>query len=125
MKFFNRREFLKSTLTSTGSLVIAMTVPLPVRRAFAQSESKLVALYIEITPANEFFFVMDKAEMGQGVITGQATLLGEHAEISPGRFRARPAPVDAAYATMFGQQITGGCTSERAAMVSRIRAARI
>ena len=111
MKLFNRREFIKAGLTSSGSLLIWMHIPVPVRRALAQTEKSLTHQYIEITPGNDFFFVLDKAEMGQGVITGQATLFGEQAEISPSRFQVRTAPVHSQYGTAFGQQITGGSTS--------------
>ena len=57
---------------------------------------------------------IDRAEMGQGVVTGLAMLVAEELEVDLAQVRAEFAPVDRAYAnTMFGEQSTGGSTSIR------------
>lgn len=105
----SRREFIKSS-----SLVLAFTVP-GAKMAFAAEEenSGLPTHYFEISKDGEFFFTYDKVEMGQGTITGQTTMFGEEADIDPISFQARPAGVADIYATMMGQQITGGSTSTK------------
>ncbi|MCB0378643.1 MAG: xanthine dehydrogenase family protein molybdopterin-binding subunit [Bdellovibrionales bacterium] len=109
----NRREFLKTSLTTSGSFIVALTLPLPHRgwKAFAKGESGFGHHYFEITPDNQFVFIMDKAEMGQGVYTGQLTLFGEEIKINPNLFQVKSAPVAEVYSTFNGHMITGGSTS--------------
>jgi isoquinoline 1-oxidoreductase beta subunit len=49
--------------------------------------------FLQITPAGEFIFQLDRVEMGQGVMTGLATLLAEELDIDPARLDVRFAPV--------------------------------
>lgn len=58
---------------------------------------------------------IDRAEMGQGVVTAHAMLIAEELEVSLASVRTEFAPVDPVYANpMFGEQSTGGSTSVRA-----------
>ncbi len=57
---------------------------------------------------------IDRAEMGQGALTGLAMLVAEELEADWSTVRTEFAPVDSAYANpMFGEQSTGGSTSIR------------
>ena len=57
---------------------------------------------------------IDRAEMGQGALTGIAMLVAEELEVDLAQVRTEFAPVDRAYANpMFGEQSTGGSTSIR------------
>ena len=57
---------------------------------------------------------IDRAEMGQGVVTGIAMLVAEELEVDLAQVRTEFAPVDRAYVNpMFGEQSTGGSTSIR------------
>lgn len=58
---------------------------------------------------------IDRAEMGQGVVTAHAMLIAEELEVDVAAVRTEFAPVDPVYANpMFGEQSTGGSTSVRA-----------
>ncbi len=107
----NRREFLKQTGLSTATTFIAFTLPLAPRKAMATGQA-LTHHYLAIGPNDgEFVFTMDKAEMGQGVITGQVTLFCEEFDLDPKHVKVTAAPVKEVYGTMSGLQITGGSTS--------------
>jgi len=57
---------------------------------------------------------IDRAEMGQGAVTGLSMLVAEELEVELEHVRFEFAPVDRAYANpMFGEQSTGGSTSIR------------
>ena len=49
--------------------------------------------FLQITPAGRIIFQLDKVEMGQGTMTGLATLVAEELDIDPARFEIRFAPV--------------------------------
>ncbi len=58
--------------------------------------------------------VIDRAEMGQGVITGLAVLVAEELEVDLNQVRAVFAPAAEAYCNpIIGEQLTGGSTSIR------------
>jgi isoquinoline 1-oxidoreductase beta subunit len=59
--------------------------------------------------------VIDRSEMGQGVVTGLATLVAEELEVDLDQIRTEFAPADPVYNNrMFEEQTTGGSTSVRA-----------
>jgi len=49
--------------------------------------------FLQITPTGQIIFQLDKVEMGQGTMTGLATLVAEELDIDPARFEIRFAPV--------------------------------
>ena len=111
---FSRRSFIGKSIHTTGgiSLGFQFLVGCTTTRSFDfVKDGKLKTLYLEVGKNNEFILTFDKAEMGQGIITGQATLFGEEADIEPTQFQMVPASANARYATVGGQMITGGSTS--------------
>jgi isoquinoline 1-oxidoreductase beta subunit len=52
---------------------------------------------LQITPADEVIFQLDKTEMGQGVLTALPTILAEELEIDPRRIVVELAPVNKAF----------------------------
>ena len=68
--------------------------------------------WLQITPADEVIFQLDKTEMGQGVLTALPTILAEELEIDPRRIVVQMAPVDKAFQDPL--QITGGSASVNA-----------
>lgn len=110
----NRRKFLGYSLSAGGSLMIMGTIP-----GYATSSSSgssldsdtYSSLYLEVKADNTFYLTFDKCEMGQGIITGQATMFGEEADISPASFVMRSAPADERFGTILGHMVTGGSTS--------------
>jgi isoquinoline 1-oxidoreductase/isoquinoline 1-oxidoreductase beta subunit len=113
----DRRSFIKTTISASGSLYVVFAVP-GCARALSNSTSGDLkgtsdwqSLHLKVTADNRFHLTFDRAEMGQGVITGQATLFGDEADIDPMSFIMEAAPADAA--GRFGMQITGGSTSTK------------
>ena len=109
-----RREFIIHSANASGSLLLMGALPSckstsPFEGAVVEDQS-LRTLYLEVSPQNTFFLTFDKTEMGQGVITGQATMFGEEADIHPSSFIMRPAPADSRYGTP-SHMVTGGSTS--------------
>ena len=49
--------------------------------------------FLQITPDGQFVFQLDRVEMGQGTMTGLATLLAEELDLDPARLDVRFAPV--------------------------------
>lgn len=114
MMDMNRRDFLKATGVSSTALIFGIQLPMAGRKALAAGENGFTHHYVMIgKQPGEFVFTMDKAEMGQGVITGQLTMFCEEFDLDPARMKVVPAPVAEIYGTMAGQQITGGSTSTK------------
>lgn len=108
----SRRSLLKKAGISSSALIIGLQLPLKGRKALAASGSSFSHHYLMIgVIQGEYVFTMDKAEMGQGVITGQLTLICEELDINPSKVKVITAPVSDIYGTLGGLQITGGSTS--------------
>ncbi|NQZ02546.1 MAG: xanthine dehydrogenase family protein molybdopterin-binding subunit [Bdellovibrionales bacterium] len=106
-----RRDFLKMAGVTTAGLIVA--IPIPSRRVHAKEmASDFSHIYLSVgEQEGDFTFVMDKAEMGQGVVTGQVTMFCEELDLDPAKLKVVPAPVKDVYGTLNGMQITGGSTS--------------
>ncbi len=112
MSGLTRREFLGSSAaaaaaaaaTSGGLLVGCTSAP-----AAESSVPGGAALgpWIQITPDGRVLVWADKVEMGQGTMTGYATLVGEELDLDPARIEMIHPGVDA----RFGFQNTGGSDS--------------
>ena len=71
--------------------------------------------FLELAPDNVIRFYCPRDEMGQGVTTGLATLIGEELDIAPAALRVEFAAVHPAYRNpVFRVQATGASTSMRA-----------
>lgn len=114
----SRRQFLKGIGITGGGLVIGFSLtgcggdPLPV---IGDKGDYVPNAFLQITPRNEFIFYCARDEMGQGVSTGLATLLGEELDVSPDRFDIRFPGVhpDYGHPAFGGVQSTGGSASIR------------
>ena len=106
----NRRAFLTGTAVVAGGLVLGV---FPAQRAGAMPNARLGSFqanaWLQITPADEVIFQLDKTEMGQGVLTALPTILAEELEIDPRRIVIEQAPVNKAFQNPI--QITGGSSS--------------
>lgn len=109
----SRRRFFYTTLGASGVLVLGCAGGSLLSASKAPDGDAGVwrSPYLRVTPDGRYILIFDKAEMGQGVITGQATLFGEEADISPTRFETESAPVADVYGTLGPAQVTGGSTS--------------
>ncbi len=106
----NRRAFLTGTAVVAGGLVLGIA---PAQRAGAMPNARAGSFqsnaWLQITPADEVIFQLDKTEMGQGVMTALPTILAEELEIDPRRIVVELAPVNKTFQDPI--QITGGSSS--------------
>ncbi len=113
----SRRQFLKNSSTAGGALAIGFSLT-------ACSGSRLPPVaapgdfqpdaYLRITTQGEIVVQIPKAEMGQGVITGMLTLIGEELDTSPALLRFEHAPAHPQFDDPeFRMQVTGGSASVR------------
>jgi len=80
--------------------------------------------WIRVNSDETITIVIDRAEMGQGVVTSLATLVADELEVELARVRTEFAPADRQYANpLIGSQTTGGSTSVRGAWLPLRRAA--
>ena len=115
----NRRDFLKTGSAGATGLVIGFYLS---RGSQALAELAPVAAgafapnaWIRIAPDDVVTIIIDKSEMGQGVVTSLSMLAAEELECDWKKIRWEFAPADKAYFNpIFGAQGTGGSMSIRA-----------
>ena len=114
----SRRSFLRTTAVVGGGLVVGTTLagcsrdPLPIDKL---SNSLIPNAFLQITPDNAIRFYCPRDEMGQGVTTGLATLVGEELDVDPAAFTIELAGVHSDYNNPgMGVQGTGGSNSLKA-----------
>jgi len=114
----SRRHFLKSSAMVGGGVVVAVTLPgcsfdgeFPIDSA----DSALVPnAFLQITPDNHIIFYCPADEMGQGIRTGLATVIGEELDCHPSDMTVRAAGSHEDYNNPeFGLQLTGGSSAVR------------
>ena len=116
----SRRRFLQTSAVTGGGLVVGLAVtgcsntpaPLPVARTEGAWTPNA---FLQVLPDNTIRFYTARSEMGQGVTTGLATLVGEELDVDPLNMEIRLAGAHEDYVNpAFGMQGTGGSTSIRA-----------
>ena len=111
----NRRDFLKVSAGTSGSLMLSLSLPgcsgMPTGYVQETGEWKPDA-WLEITTNDEIHFTLARVEMGQGTYTGLTTLIAEELEVDPEAITPRFAPVAPEYRNpLYKLQLTGGSTS--------------
>lgn len=114
----SRRHFLRSSATLGGGLVVAVALPgcsfngaLPIESG---EDSFTANAFLQISANNEIRFFCPSDEMGQGVRTGLATLVGEELDVHPATMTVESAGSHKAYINPeFGVQLTGGSNAVR------------
>jgi CO/xanthine dehydrogenase Mo-binding subunit len=93
---FSRRKLLISTVVlAGGGLALTWLRPARDRMPAPDTPDNLSPnAWLQITPAGEIILQVDKAELGQGVMTGYATLLAEELDVPPAQIMLRLAPVN-------------------------------
>src|SRR5437868_8710279 len=110
-----RRDFLKKSAAGGGALIIGCYLPGKFE-ALAPPPAEPAALnaWVRIAPDDSVTLVIDKSEMGQGVVTSLAMLLAEELELDWTKVKFEFAPAAPQYFNpLFGAQGTGGSTSVR------------
>lgn len=129
MTELTRRGFLHGALAGGGALSLAVTFgcgggaqAARIRRADHSGE--LAAnLYITVKPDGRIALTVNKAEIGQGVATGYATLVADELGAPIDHIDVQYAGSHPEMRTSFNMQITGGSTSTKEAFGSLRRAA--
>jgi len=122
----SRRNFLVSSLTAGGGLLLAMHWPISAEAATAATGKTLQPnAFIRLLPNGEVTLIVPFVEMGQGIFTSVAMLVAEELEVPLRSVHIEQAPAnEAAYKhPIFGTQLTGGSASIRAGYASMRKAA--
>ncbi len=129
MTELSRRGFLGGLLAGGGALVLAACGggargAQTLRIQHADQTGELVAnLYISVLPTGRVALVVNKAEIGQGVTTGYATMVADEIGVPLDHVDVLFAGANAALRTSANMQITGGSTSTMEAFVPLRQAA--
>ena len=131
----SRRAFLKSSALAGGGLVLGLALPLASRAAQAAAAPAQVFnplaepgsfspnAYVRVGTDDQVTLVVDKSEMGQGVMTALPMLLADEMDADWPRVRLQQAGAHDAYKnTLLGMQATGGSTSVRSSWLPLRRA---
>ncbi len=117
----SRREFLKVSALASGALVVGVSFT-----GCANPQAKLMEsvaeergafapnAYLTIEPNGEIIYTLDKAEMGQGVMTSHAMMVAEELEVDLERLTVLHAGADPRFGAM---QVTGGSNSVRTSFI--------
>jgi isoquinoline 1-oxidoreductase subunit beta len=121
----DRRGFLKTSLAGATGLLVGLHLPENAHAELPPVPAGGFApnAWIRIAPDDTVTFIIDRSEMGQGVITSLSMLLAEELECDWMRVRWEFAPADKAYfSPIFGMQGTGGSMSLRGAWTPTLKA---
>ena len=114
-KGITRRQLLVRAAAG-GGLMVAVTLP-GLNSAQAQTASPTVAGWITIGADETITVLVPITEMGQGTMTGLATLVADQLLLDWSRVKVEHAPVDAAHgganANIYGFRFTGGSLGMR------------
>jgi len=119
----SRRGFLATALASGGALSLAVTFGCGNRNTtrvhHAEQSGELAAnMYVTVMPDGRIALAVNKAEIGQGVSTGFATLAAEELGVPIDHIDIHFADSHPEYKTSFGMHQTGGSTSTNEAFGS-------
>jgi CO/xanthine dehydrogenase Mo-binding subunit len=108
----SRRKFLVGSGVIGGGLLLGFSLqhkaPVPHTRLGSFQPNA----WLQITPQGEVIFQLDKAEMGQGVMTSLSAIIGEELDFDPAKMLIEFAGAHPAFTNpQMGVQITGGSTS--------------
>lgn len=123
----NRRNFLRAGAAGATALVIGFYLPGRYEALAASPAPGAMPFapnaWIRVGTDGLVTILIDKSEMGQGVVTSLAMLAAEELECNWAKIRFEFAPADKAYFNpLFGLQGTGGSTSVRASWEPLLKA---
>jgi len=114
----NRRQFLQVGLTVGGSLLIGIDLAAEETKLETPATKRIFNpnAWIRIDLDNKITFLIDRSEMGQGVVTSLSMLIAEEMEVDLDQITTEFAPAGDQYRNnLIGMQLTGGSTSIREA----------
>ncbi|CAG0960993.1 xanthine dehydrogenase YagR molybdenum-binding subunit [Burkholderiales bacterium] len=105
-----RRDFLKASMALGGGLLLGFCLPGQARAAAALAPNA----WLRIGSDGQVTILVDKSEMGQGVMTALPMIVAEELDADWSKLKAEFAPAAPEYKhPWFGVQGTGGSTSVR------------
>jgi isoquinoline 1-oxidoreductase beta subunit len=108
----DRGGFLRTTAGFGLGLTLAVALPTRGRAAAADATTVDPNAWVRIAPDNTVTVIMNKSEMGQGVIMGLPAILADELDAAPEQLRTEVAPPDPKYIDpLLGDMATGGSTS--------------
>lgn len=118
-KVISRREFIKQSSMGYIALHGALTLGCSSPDNYGSTANKLhtaksftPCAWLVLNPDDTIHFILPRTEMGQGILTGLATLIAEELEVDPTSLTHHRAPPHAAYKNpIYNLQITGGSNS--------------
>jgi isoquinoline 1-oxidoreductase beta subunit len=110
-----RRDFLKVSVLTGGSLILGLSLPgCGKRKPAGPAAGGMPNAWLRIGGDNRITVLVDRSEMGQGVYTALPMLLAEELEVSLTAISIESAPPGDVYINaLLGGQVTGGSTSVR------------
>lgn len=112
MSRLSRRGLLRAAVGSGAALVVGVHLPGCAAARLGPRGEFIPNAWIRVAPDDTVTFVLDRVEMGQGVMTSHAMIVAEELYVRPERLRIELAPADRSYDNPeLGFQITGGSTS--------------
>lgn len=114
----DRRSFLKKGAIGATGLFIGFHLPGAMKTVAAETAGPgtvaAINAWIHIGTNDQVTILIDKSEMGQGILTGLAMLAAEELECDWQKIRTEFAPADKAYFNpQFGTQGTGASSATR------------
>jgi isoquinoline 1-oxidoreductase beta subunit len=110
----SRRDFLKSSATAAGGLMLGIYLPELSTDAVAAGTIYTPNAWVHISDDNTITLISARSEMGQGVYTSMPMLIAEELHVGLHQVKVSIAPPNAVYVNaLLGAQITGGSTSVR------------
>lgn len=114
-----RREFFKAAALGSGGLVVAVNTKACARprrlsgAAVAEDHPAFAAnAWVRLLADNTVIFVVDKSEMGQGIMTALPMLIAEELDADWSGIKIEQAPAKPVYLNpALGQEATGGSSS--------------
>ena len=123
----SRRSLLEVGVLAGGGLLLGLRLPSLARAADitpAAGSGFAPNAFVRVDPHGTITLIMPHAEVGQGIYTSSAMLMGEELEVGLDQIQVQPAPPDLAkyIDPLLYDQATGGSTSTRSDWV-RLREA--
>ena len=114
----SRRDFLKHGAKAASAFTIGIHLGACKTVAGSMQASAAPAFkanaWLTLLSDGTYEFMLDKTEMGQGAMTGLATIVAEALNTPPTSLHVKFAPADRVYNNLdLGLQVTGGSTSVR------------
>ena len=108
----SRRAFLIGSGVVGAGLVVGLSLKDQPAIPNTREGSFQPNAWLQIMPSGEVIFQCDRAEMGQGTLTGLAQIVGEEFDFDPARLTTEFAGAHPAFKNPALQlQLTGGSTS--------------